>query len=113
MTDDPYEDVYASPSGENSITIDEDGNVSAEKKLPDEKSNIWKGSKRISELSDDAIRVIGVRKSGIVDYVIDGVSVIWRGVGNGESRQFVCLKHRVNDCPETRRVARFRSERAA
>jgi hypothetical protein len=112
---DPYaaENLRAVAVGENLLSFDEDGAAVVGRKLPGERSNIWKGSKAIQACSDDKIRCHGARpRSGIVDYTIFEVSVSYRGKGNGEDRQYLCHTHCVNDCPHTRRIHRYRQEHA-
>lgn len=109
MTDemDPYatENVWCAPFGENLIRI-QDGRVTyLGIKKPSETSNIWKGAGRIAALSDNAIRLIRIRPSGIEDYEIDGVGV---SSGHGENREWFCHTHRSNACPHTKRMGRYR-----
>lgn len=103
------------PPGENVLTLGEDGSASVTRKLPDERPNIWKGAKAIEECADDKIVAYPPRPSGVIDYHVLDAPVIWRGLGNGPERQFVCLKsgHGCNDCPHTRRLQRWRTEHAA
>lgn len=114
MTDDPYDpsNVRCGQAGENSFKIEEDGSLSMTRKLPSEKPSNWKGAEKIMACSDDKIQLIQVRASGVIDYEVLGVHVIWRGTGNGKRKQYVCLKagHRCNSCGHTKRLQRFREE---
>lgn len=113
MTSDPYTEPFvAIPVGENVLHWDKDGSgaFTVTHEPPEERSNIWKGTKRIAALSDDAITVLKTRPSGVQDYVIDGVSVSWRGLKHGKKREWFCHGHRVNRCPHSKRLRRFREE---
>lgn len=113
MIDDPYETPYLPvPIGEHCITIHEDGHVTNRRKEPDEHSSIWKNARKILSCSDDAIELLGKRANGIEDYKILNAGVSWRGLGHGVKRQWFCGTHRVNNCPHTRRMQRYREEHA-
>lgn len=110
------EDPYANPAaivppGETSASFDDDGAVTITRKPPEERSQVWKGRKAIENCADDKIREYPPRaRSGIVDYQILGGSVSYRGGENGAKRAYLCHTHVVNDCPHTRRIARYRKE---
>lgn len=102
---------YCFGVGENLFNL-ETGEVS--RKGPDERPSTWKGARRILALPDDAITEYPPRRrSGKIDYAIDGVSVTWHGSKHGEDRQYACNTHLKNDCPHTRRIDRYRKEHGA
>lgn len=111
---DPYTDpTPPGPIGENLLVWDPsgDGSFTVERKEPDERPSTWKGSQKIKACGDECIAAIGRRqRSGIIDYRILGVTVSYRGKGNGEDRMYLCHTHIVNDCPHTRRIHRYREE---
>jgi hypothetical protein len=115
---DPYQNPSRiAPGGENLLALDAEGNASVTRREPDERPNTWKDRKKIEATSFDAIREYSPReRSGIVDYQImltTPVSVSWRGTAWGEDREFLCHTHRVNDCPHTRLIKRYREAKTA
>ena len=68
----------------------------------------------VAKSSDEMIRVIGTRESGIIDYAIGHkISVSWRGLKFGAKRQYFCGTCRLNECVHTRRIDKYRGENFA
>lgn len=104
----PYDNpARPHPLGENVLSF-RDGKTIIEKKPPEETSSIWKGAKRILSLSDDAIHEYPARPNGDVWYRIENGSVRWRKGDN----YFCGTPGHGRDCPQIRRIARFRKEHA-
>ena len=113
MTDEsPYETEFIPvPIGENVATFHEDGSVTVEKRPTEATSSIWKGARKILALPDETIRVLFDRKSGIIDYSVNGTHVSW---GHGREKQgYLCHRHAVNRCAHTKRLDKWRGENFA
>jgi hypothetical protein len=112
---DPYDpaNLFAGGVGENVLSFDDDGTASVRKEEPDERLNTWKNSRKIQALPDSAITEYPPRPiSGIIDYRIGDVSVSYRGEGHGAKCRYLCHTHVVNVCPHTKRIHRYRMDRA-
>lgn len=100
------ENLHCGTAGENRISF-RGSQVSINKEPPSEKRLSWQGARRILALPDDAIQAVRRRNSEITDYHLDNCSV---SHPHGKSGRYLCHRHQSNDCPEVRRVERYRKE---
>lgn len=67
----------------------------------------------VAATPDDTITVKGENESGIYYGIGKTITVKWRGLRDGPECQYVCLSCRVNECPHTRRIDKYRTENFA
>lgn len=81
---------------------------------PPERSNIWKGARRILGCSDEAIHLVWEGASGKQYWTVLGTTLSFDP--RRKSHSVRCLKEGCGlrgDCPHIRRLGRYLAERAA